>query len=172
MVCCMLARSGRGGWPFSQSSGRGNPTSQLWSPRLHPWGLHPHPGNVPPTLPPPGPTPHSAFTSRCHHTHNGIQNPSHPLCLQRHQFFQRHPLFRRHSCTTKAGLTHPHTKVPPHTHTPHHIDPPISNMILGNICSCLARVVFLFLLERSCGFKMSILDSICKPPQPQALTVG
>ena len=61
-----------------QSSGRGNPTSQLWSPRLHPWVPHSHPGDVPPTLTPPGPTPHSAFTTRCHPTHNGILNPNPP----------------------------------------------------------------------------------------------
>ena len=40
-----------------QSSCRGNPTSQLWSSRLHPWGPHSHTGDVPPTLPPPGLTP-------------------------------------------------------------------------------------------------------------------
>ena len=162
MVCCMLARSGRGGWPFSQSSGRGNPTSQLWSPRLHPWGLHPHPGNVPPTLPPPGPPPHSAFTSRCHHTHNGIQNPSHPLCLQRHQFFQRHPLFRRHSCTTKAGLTHPHTKVPPHTHThttphrPTHLEYDSWQylQLFGSSCVFVSFGTFLWLQDVDLGFHL------------------
>ena len=62
-----------------QSSGRGNPTSQLWSPRLHPWGPHSHPGDVPPTLPPPGPTPHNVFTTRRHPTQNGIQNPTSPF---------------------------------------------------------------------------------------------
>ena len=54
------------------------PTSQLWSPRLHPCVPHSHPGDVPPTLTPPGPTPYSAFTTRCHPTHIGIQNPNPP----------------------------------------------------------------------------------------------
>ena len=62
-----------------QSSGRGNPTSQLWSPPLHPRGTHSHPGDVPPTLPPPGPTPHNVFTTRRHPTQNGIQNPTSPF---------------------------------------------------------------------------------------------